>query len=80
LSVLEVPIFEDLRLSRCMRKFGRLAILKKKVVTSAEAYRKHGLLQYILKIWLCRIWYEIGVSPFEIYDFYYSTTESGDLD
>ena len=76
LSALEVPIFEDLRLSRCMRKFGRLAILKEKVQTSASAYQKHGLLQYILKIWLCRIWHEIGGSPFEIYDFYYSTSKS----
>ncbi|MBY8996745.1 MAG: hypothetical protein KGD60_03360, partial [Candidatus Thorarchaeota archaeon] len=73
LSVLEVPLFEDLRLAQCMRKYGRLVLLKEKVETSAENYRKHGLMGYIGKFLLCRIWYALGGSPFQIYNAYYSS-------
>ncbi|MFW9975720.1 MAG: glycosyltransferase [Candidatus Thorarchaeota archaeon] len=76
LPVLEVPIFEDLRLTHCMRKHGRVVLLDKTVETSAEGYRKHGLLGYIGKIWLCRVWYALGGSPFKIYKVYYSSTKS----
>ena len=72
LSFLEVPLFEDLRLARCMRKHGRVVILKEKVETSAEKYRKHGYIQYIGRIWFCQTWYTLGGSPFQIYNFYYS--------
>jgi hypothetical protein len=74
LPELEVPLFEDMRLAQCMRNHGRVKLLKEKVVTSAEGYRKHGLIQYISRVWKSRIWYSLGVSPFKIYDYYYSTT------
>ena len=73
LSVLEVPLFEDVRLSHCMRKYGRVVLLKERVETSAENYRKHGLIGYTRKFLTCRIWYALGGSPFQIYKAYYST-------
>ncbi|MHA2386706.1 MAG: hypothetical protein ACXAEE_10910, partial [Candidatus Thorarchaeota archaeon] len=72
-SVLEVPLFEDMRLAQCMRDHGRVVLLNEKVVTSAEGYRKHGMWQYIGRVWRSRIWYALGVSTFRIYDYYYST-------
>ena len=74
LSALEVPILEDMRLAQCMGRHGRVVLLKEKVETSAEAYRKHGLIQYIVKVWLSRLWYALGGSPFDIYSYYYSTS------
>jgi hypothetical protein len=76
LSVLEVPLFEDLRLAKCMRKYGRVVLLKEKVETSAENYRKYGVIRYIGKFLSCRIWYALGGSPFQIYNAYYSTPKS----
>ncbi|UCH05532.1 MAG: hypothetical protein JSW05_05035, partial [Candidatus Thorarchaeota archaeon] len=76
LSVLEVPLFEDLRLAKCMRKHGQVVLLKERVETSAEGFRKHGLIGYSRKILVCRLWYAIGGSPFQIYNAYYSTKES----
>lgn len=72
LPVLEVPIFEDLELAHCMQKHGRVVLLDEKVETSAEGYRNHGVIGYIGKIWLCRVWYALGGSPFQIYNVYYS--------
>jgi hypothetical protein len=73
LSVLEVPLFEDVRLAQCMRKYGRVVLLKEKVETSAANYRKYGVIRYIGKFLCCRIWYALGGSPFQIYNAYYST-------
>ena len=73
LPVLEVPLFEDVRLSRCMRKYGRVVLLKEKVETSADNYHKYGVLRYTGKFLTCRIWYALGGSPFQIYNSYYST-------
>jgi glycosyltransferase involved in cell wall biosynthesis len=72
LSALEVPIFEDVRLAHCMRNHGRAILLNDKAVTSEEGYRKYGLLQYIGRVWRSRIWHALGVSPFKIYNYYYS--------
>ncbi|MFW9926489.1 MAG: glycosyltransferase [Candidatus Thorarchaeota archaeon] len=76
LSVLEVPLFEDLRLAQCMHKHGRVVLLKDKVETSDKSLREYGLLRYIGSFLLCRLWYALGGSPFQIYDFYYSTRKS----
>ena len=70
---LEVPLFEDLRLAKCMHKFGRVVLLKEKVETSAQNYRKYGLMRYTGKFIVCRAWYALGGSPFQIYNAYYST-------
>ncbi|MHA1577078.1 MAG: glycosyltransferase, partial [Candidatus Thorarchaeota archaeon] len=60
LSVLDVPLFEDLRLAQCMHKHGKVVLLKKKVETSAKSFRKLGFLRYIGSFILCRIWYALG--------------------
>ncbi|MFW9800028.1 MAG: glycosyltransferase [Candidatus Thorarchaeota archaeon] len=76
LSVLKVPLFEDLRLAQCMRKSGRVVLLEEKVETSAKGFRKHGLVGHTARILLCRFWYALGGSPFQIYNAYYSTAKS----
>lgn len=72
LSVLQVPIFEDLRLTRCMHKHGRVVLLGQEIITSAEKYRKYGLIGYILRIWSARILYMLGIDPHHVYASYYS--------
>ena len=73
LSVLEVPLFEDLRLAQCMRKQGQVVLLKEKVETSAKEFQELGFLRYFGTFPLCRLWYALGGSPFRIYNAYYST-------
>ncbi|MHA1908937.1 MAG: glycosyltransferase [Candidatus Thorarchaeota archaeon] len=73
LSVLEVPLFEDLRLAQCMRKYGQVVLLKEKVETSAKTLQEIGFLRYFGGFPLCRIWYALGGSPFQIYNYYYSS-------
>jgi glycosyltransferase involved in cell wall biosynthesis len=70
-SALEVPLFEDMRLIRCMHTHGRVVLLEEKVVSSAGSLRKHGFLSYFGKFPLSRLWYALGGSPFHIYNAYY---------
>ena len=75
LSTLEVPLFEDVRLAQCMQKYGRVVLLKEKVETSAASLREYGFFRYFAGFYLCRLWYALGGSPFQIYNSYYSSTK-----
>ncbi len=75
LSALEVPIFEDLRLAKCMHKHGQVVLLNEEVETVAKDFRDLGFRRYFGTFLLCRIWYALGVSPNQIFKFYYPTTE-----
>ncbi|MHA2026714.1 MAG: hypothetical protein ACW98U_12510 [Candidatus Thorarchaeota archaeon] len=67
LSVLEVPLFEDLRLVQCMHRYGRVVLLKDMVENISKSFREQvSFIPY-------RLWYALGGSPFQIYNAYYST-------
>jgi glycosyltransferase involved in cell wall biosynthesis len=72
LPALDVPLFEDIRLSKALRRDGRLAFLDKTVVTSAEHFRRNGRYRQTGRILVARIWYSFGGDIGRIYDYYYS--------
>ncbi len=72
---LEVPLFEDLRLIQCMHYYGKVVLLKEKVETDAKSLRELGFLRYFGNFLLCRFWYALGGSPFQIYNAYYSVSK-----
>jgi glycosyltransferase involved in cell wall biosynthesis len=74
LSILKVPIMEDMNLSYLMRKNGDVKILDEQVTTSADAFLKNGILKHTIKIIISFFWYRIGGNLQEIYNFYYSKT------
>jgi len=72
LSVMEVPIMEDVRLSKLMNKKGRVIVLKEKVMTSASDFAKYGWFRKTLRTFKARAWYALGGDPHKIFDYYYS--------
>jgi glycosyltransferase involved in cell wall biosynthesis len=72
LPALDVPLFEDVRLSKALRKRGKLALLDETVVTSAENFRRNGPVTQSLRIFKVRLWYALGGDPQRIDDYYYS--------
>jgi len=72
LPALDVPLFEDVRLSKALRKRGKLVLLDETVVTSAEHFRRNGPLTQSLRIFKARLWYALGGDTQRIYDYYYS--------
>ena len=72
LSTLDILIMEDMELSYLMRNNGKVVILNKNVITSAQAFIKYGIFRQAIRIIISFIWYRIGGNLQDIYNFYYS--------
>jgi rSAM/selenodomain-associated transferase 2 len=59
----DIALCEDLDFARRLKRAGRIACLRSRVVTSARRWRRHGLARTILKMWTIRLLYLAGVSP-----------------
>ncbi len=66
-----VPIMEDVRLSRCMRKQGSTRLIPRAVVTVAGKFREQGYFTHTLRILKCRTFYIFGKDLDELYEYYY---------
>jgi rSAM/selenodomain-associated transferase 2 len=66
----DLPLMEDVAFSRLLKKRGRIACLRRKVVTSARRWEKAGVWQTIFKMWTLRFLYFTGVSPLHFKRFY----------
>jgi rSAM/selenodomain-associated transferase 2 len=59
----QIPLMEDIALSRLLKRHSRPACLRDRLITSARRWRKHGTLRTILTMWSLRLAYFLGVSP-----------------
>ncbi len=69
----DFPICEDLEFSRRMKRAGRVACLRARVVTSARRWRRDGLVATVLRMWTIRGLYLMGVSPRRLKQIYADT-------
>jgi len=67
----EIPLMEDVELSRRLKRRGRLACLRLRVVTSARKWEREGALRTIGLMWLLRLLHVCGVSPHTLHRWYY---------
>jgi len=72
IGALDVPLFEDVRLTKSLRRRGKLVLLDKTVVTSAGHFWQNGPVTQSLRILKARTWYAMGGDPQKIYEYYYS--------
>jgi rSAM/selenodomain-associated transferase 2 len=66
----EIPILEDVAFCRALKKKGKVACLRSQVVTSARRWQKDGVARTIVKMWLLKFLFLVGVSPFRLKRFY----------
>ena len=59
----EQPLMEDIELSRRLRRRGRPACLRARVVTSGRRWERDGVWRTVLLMWRLRLLYWLGVSP-----------------
>jgi len=59
----EIPLMEDIEFSRRLKRAGRLAPLRARVLTSSRRWREGGTLSTIGLMWSLRFLYFLGVSP-----------------
>ena len=56
----DLPIFEDIDLSRRLKRAGRIATLRPPVVTSARRWERQGAWPTIVRMWVLRLLYYVG--------------------
>ena len=59
----EIPLMEDLALSKKLKKYGRPAVLDGSVDVSSRRWRKQGVLYSTLRNWCYVMLYHVGVPP-----------------
>ena len=57
------PLMEDVELSRRLRRIGRPACLRLRVVTSGRRWEHRGTWRTIALMWRLRLLYALGVAP-----------------
>lgn len=62
-SYADIPLMEDIALSKALRKSAWPVCLHEKLVTSARRWRNQGLVKTIVLMWWLRLAYIAGVSP-----------------
>ena len=66
----EIPLMEDIAFSRALKRHGRVACLRSRVVSSARRWETEGVWRTILKMWTLKSLYLLGVSPFRLKRYY----------
>ena len=59
----DIPLMEDVALSRALKRRGRIACLRQQVVASSRRWRQDGVMRTILLMWTLRFLYFCGVPP-----------------
>jgi len=66
----EIPLMEDVELSRRLTRRGKTVLLPVPVTTSARRWEEHGTLRTILLMWGLRLAYLLGMPPARCADLY----------
>jgi rSAM/selenodomain-associated transferase 2 len=61
-----IPLMEDVALSRLLRRIGRPACLRARVITSGRRWQRHGVFRTILLMWRLRMAYLLGADPADL--------------
>jgi rSAM/selenodomain-associated transferase 2 len=59
----EQPLMEDIELSQRLKRHGRPACLKARVITSGRRWEQHGVWRTIWLMWRLRLYYWLGADP-----------------
>lgn len=59
----EIPLMEDVALSRQLKREGRPFCPKDRIVTSSRRWEERGILRTILLMWRLRLAYALGADP-----------------
>lgn len=69
----DIPLMEDVELTRRLKRQGRLACLRLRVTTSARRWEQEGVLRTILLMWSFRLLFFLGIGPERLHRWYYRT-------
>lgn len=67
----DIPLMEDIALSKALRRHARPACLRTKLVTSSRRWEENGIWRTILLMWRLRLAYALGADPARLVKRYY---------
>ncbi len=59
----DIPLMEDVAISRRLKAIARPACLRQRVVTSARRWRTYGIARTVILMWQLRLAFALGVDP-----------------
>ena len=59
----EIPLMEDVAISRLLKAIARPACLRQRVVTSARRWRVNGIARTVILMWRLRLAFALGADP-----------------
>ena len=69
----QLELCEDLEFSRRLKRAGRVACLRARVTTSARRWNRDGVVRTVVRMWLIRAMYLLGVPPARLKRMYSDT-------
>jgi rSAM/selenodomain-associated transferase 2 len=69
----QLELCEDLEFSRRLKRAGGVACLRSRVTTSSRRWRSNGIARTVLKMWMIRAMYLVGVPPARLKRMYADT-------
>lgn len=70
----DIPLMEDIDLSRRLKRLGAPLCLKESVLTSSRRWERRGILRTVLLMWRLRLEYYLGADPARLARCYDSET------
>lgn len=67
----ELPLMEDVAMSKLLRRRSAPLVQPGPVITSARRWEQYGVLRTVLLMWRLRLLYWLGVSPARLASLYY---------
>lgn len=67
----DMPLMEDIELTRRLKRLGRLAPLTERVTTSSRKWEREGIARTIALMWSLRFLYFCGTSAERLHRWYY---------
>jgi len=68
----EIPLMEDIAISRQLKREGRPYCPTRRIVTSSRRWEEKGILRTILLMWRLRLAYALGANPRRLARSYYA--------
>src|SRR5918992_2456579 len=66
----DISLMEDIALCRTLKRMGKIACLKSRVITSARRWESDGIWRAIFRMWALKLLYIAGVSPGRLKQYY----------
>lgn len=67
----EIPLMEDVAISKLARQQHQPACIHEPVITSSRRWEQNGILRTVLLMWSLRLAYWLGVNPGTLHRWYY---------